>query len=88
MSCYDPSTSILAGMDEATLRAHLAQLQAAYMALVSGRRETSVSLAQNGNARTVSYTQTNIADLMAAIRQVQAQLGIVPTPRRAIGAKF
>lgn len=88
MSCYDPSTSILAGMDESELRAQLAALQRAYLELSRGAKVASASYTQNGNARSTSFTQTTIGDLTAAIRLVQAQLGLVPSPRRPIGVKF
>lgn len=85
---FCPDTSILAGMDTAALQAWLAQLQAAYLKLASGAKEASASLSQGGNARSVSFVQTDIATLTATIRQVQAQLGHVPSPRRSIGVKF
>jgi hypothetical protein len=88
MPAFCPDSSILAGMDTATLQAWLGQLQTAYLKLASGAKEASASLSQGGNARAVSFQQTDLATLQQTIRLVQAQLGIVPTGRRAIGAKF
>lgn len=85
---YDPSRSILAGMDDTVLRAQLAQMQQDYLDLSSGRKVVSGSYTQGDGAKSVTYTQTNIGQLIMAIRQLQAQLGIVCTPRYAIRPRF
>lgn len=88
MARYDPSRSILAGMDQAVLRARLAQLQQDYLDLSSGAKIQSASYTQGDGGKTVSYTMANIAQLTMAIRQIQAQLGIICSPRSAIGVRF
>lgn len=88
MSRYDPGTSILAGMDDTALRARLAQMQQDYLDLVSGRKVQSATYAQGDGSKGVVYTRANIADLTMAIRQLQAQLGIVCRPRRALSVGF
>lgn len=88
MSVFDPSTSLLAGMATSALEARLAQLQAAYLDLSAGAKAVSVSYTQNGQSKSVTYTSTNLAALTSAIRQLQAQLGLVDTPRRSLGVRF
>lgn len=88
MSAFCPDSSILAGMDTATLQSWLTQLQAAYLKLACGAKEASASLSQGGNARAVSFQQTDLGTLQQTIRMVQAQLGVVTRPRRAIGVSF
>lgn len=88
MSHFDPAVSILAGMDETTLRAQLATLQQAYLDLASGAKGESFSYTQGNGARSVTYTKANLGDLIRAIRLLQAQLGDIEAPRRAIGVNF
>ncbi|RSU46334.1 gpW family head-tail joining protein [Sphingomonas sp. S-NIH.Pt15_0812] len=82
------NAGLLAGMDDAVLRARLAQMQQDYLDLSSGRKLQSAAYAQGDGSKTASYTQATIADLAMAIRQVQAQLGIIDTPRRALRLRF
>lgn len=63
------------GMDTDALAAGLAQAQAAYIALLAGSKEESVSYTQGEGARAVTFTRTNIANLTALIAQLQAALG-------------
>jgi len=88
MRRFDPSTSLLAGMSEADLRAELAALQQAYLQLGRGQQVVTASYTQGDGAKSVTYRQTDLATLAALIRQLQAQLGIVDSPRRAVGVKF
>ncbi len=85
---FDPSTSILAGLSTPALQAQLAALQQAYLDLVSGAKGEDYAYAQGAGNKAVRYTKANLADLIQAIRLLQAQLGIVETPRRAIGVQF
>ncbi len=71
MSCR---TSILDGIDVNTLRLRLAQMQQAYLDLVSGQKPEVASYAQADGSRTISYTKANLADLGAAILAVQAAI--------------
>lgn len=85
MSC---GSSIFAGMDPADLQSQLAALQGTYLELASGSKVASASYTQGNGSKSVSFTQTNLGMLAVTIRQLQQALGITPTARHAIGAKF
>lgn len=85
---FNPNTSLLAGMDTGRLQAQLATLQQAYLDLSTGTKGESYSYTQGDGAKSVTYTRANLPALMQAIRLVQAQLGIIATPRRALGVRF
>lgn len=85
---FNPQTSVLAGMDTSVLQARLAQMQQDYLDLMSGAKVVSASYTQGEGGKSVTYDRTNIAQLTMAIRQLQAQLGIICSPRRAIGVRF
>jgi hypothetical protein len=85
---YDRSRSILAGMDTTVLQTRLAQLQQAYLDLSSGAKGESYSYTQGDGARSVTYSRANIGQLTMAIRQIQAQLGIIEAPRSALRIRF
>ncbi|VVE06828.1 gpW family head-tail joining protein [Pandoraea sputorum] len=70
-------------MDTAALQKALTTAQAAYLALSTGSQGESYSYTQGDGTRAVTYTRANLADLAAAIQLMQAQLGIVASPRRA-----
>lgn len=67
-------TSILDGINTATLQAQLARMQQDYLDLLSGRKVESASYAQSDGSRAITYTKANIADLTAAILTVQTQI--------------
>jgi len=81
---FDPSTSLFAGMDRAALQAALSSAQQAYIALSSGEKEVTASYTQGDGARSVTFTQTDVAKLTTLIRQLQQQLGIVCRARRPL----
>jgi len=85
---FDPSTSLLAGMDQTVLRQRLTQMQQDYLDLSAGRKLVSASYTQGDGGKNATYDRTTIGQLAMAIRQLQAQLGIIETPRRAIGVRF
>lgn len=85
---FDPSRSLLAGRATSQLQADLAKAQQAYVDLLSGAKGESYSYTQGDGARSVTYTRGNVADLAALIQLLQAQLGIVAHPRRAIGFRY
>ena len=85
---YDPSKTILAGMDASVLQARLAQLQQAYLDLSSGAKGETYSYTQGDGAKSVTYSRANIGQLTMAIRQIQAQLGIICAPRSALRPRF
>ena len=78
---FDTTTSLLAGMSDADLRSNLSALQAAMLALAAGSKPQVVELTGGGQHRAVTYAKTDISALSYMIRLVQAQLGIVTSPR-------
>lgn len=88
MPCFDPNSSLLAGMDQTALRASLAQAQQIYIQLTTGAQAESLSYTQGDGTRSVTYTRANLAQLAAAIQLMQAQLGIVRSPRKALRLTF
>jgi hypothetical protein len=85
---FDPTTSILAGMDTAVLQARLQQMQLDYLDLSSGRKVETASYSMGDGQKSVTYTKANLADLAQAIRLLQSQLGIVCRGRRAFRPVF
>jgi len=88
MRCFDPSRSLLAGMDPTVLQARLVQMQNDYLDLSAGRKVESGSYAQGDGAKTVTYTRATLGQLAMAIRQLQAQLGIIASPRAPLRPMF
>ena len=88
MARFDPSRSLLAGMDTDLLRARLGQMQADYLDLMAGRKAESAAYAQGDGSKSVTYTRATTGQLAMAIRQLQAQLGIIDSPRSAIGFRY
>ena len=84
MGNWNTATSILAGRPTAQLQADLAALQQAYIDLSSGAKGETYSYTQGDGAKSVTYTKANISQLVAAIREIQAQLGIITRARRPI----
>ncbi len=86
---FNPKTSLLAGaMTREQLKDALMKAQQAYIALASGQRGVSFSYTQGDGTRSVSYQQSSMADLMALIQLLQAQLGIVARPRKPVRFRF
>lgn len=85
---FNPATSILAGRSTAQLQADLVALQNAYINLSTGAQGESYSYTQGDGAKSVTYTRANLAQLVAAIKLIQAQLGIIPRSRRPIYPVF
>jgi hypothetical protein len=88
MPNFNPATSILAGRDTTQLQADLARLQQAWVDLQAGGKAEVLSYDQGGGAKSVTYTRANQSSLWMAIRLIQAQLGIIDTPRRALDVTF
>lgn len=88
MTPFNASTSLLAGMSTDALKKILAEAQQAYIDLSSGAKGTSYSYTQGDGARAVTYTQTNISQLVVLIRTLQQQLGIVSRARRPMRFRF
>ncbi|EOV4146706.1 gpW family head-tail joining protein [Yersinia enterocolitica] len=86
---FNANTSLLAGaMSRAQLEEALNRAQQAYIELSSGVKGVSFSYAQGDGTRSVTYQQTDIGTLMGLIQLLQAQLGIVKRPRRAIRFRY
>ena len=76
---FNRNTSLLAGsMTD----------QQAYIDLTTGSRGVSFSYSQGDGTRSVSYQQSSLADLLALIQLLQAQLGIVARPRKPVRFRF
>ncbi|PQQ22311.1 gpW family head-tail joining protein [Photorhabdus hindustanensis] len=86
---FNSKTSLLAGaMTREQLQDALMKAQQAYIDLASGQRGVSFSYTQGDGTRSVSYQQSSLADLMALIQLLQAQLGIVARPRKPVRFRF
>ncbi|MBQ0956939.1 gpW family head-tail joining protein [Serratia symbiotica] len=86
---FNRNTSLLAGaMTREQLQDALTKAQQAYIDLASGSRGVSFSYTQGDGTRSVSFQQTSMADLMALIQLLQAQLGINIRPRRPMRFRF
>ncbi|MEH8335904.1 gpW family head-tail joining protein [Klebsiella pneumoniae] len=86
---FNRNTSLLAGgMTNEQLRDALQKAQQAYIDLTTGSRGVSFSYTQGDGTRSVSYQQSSLADLLALIQLLQAQLGIVARPRKPVRFRF
>lgn len=86
---FNRYTSLLAGsMTDEQLRDALQKAQQAYIDLTTGSRGVSFSYSQGDGTRSVSYQQSSLADLLALIQLLQAQLGIVARPRKPVRFRF
>ncbi|MBQ0955978.1 gpW family head-tail joining protein [Serratia symbiotica] len=86
---FNRNTSLLAGaMTREQLQDALTKAQQAYIDLASGSRGVSFSYTQGDGTRSVSFQQASMADLMALIQLLQAQLGINIRPRRPMRFRF
>lgn len=86
---FNRNTSLLAGgMTDEQLRDALHKAQQAYIDLTTGSRGVSFSYTQGDGTRSVSYQQSSLADLLALIQLLQAQLGIVARPRKPVRFRF
>lgn len=86
---FNRNTSLLAGsMTDEQLRDALQKAQQAYIDLTTGSRGVSFSYSQGDGTRSVSFQQSSLADLLALIQLLQAQLGIVARPRKPVRFRF
>ena len=86
---FNRNTSLLAGgMTDEQLRDALQKAQQAYIDLTTGSRGVAFSYTQGDGTRSVSYQQSSLADLLALIQLLQAQLGIVARPRKPVRFRF
>ncbi len=86
---FKPENSLLAGsMTRAQLLEALTTAQQAYTELSTGARGVSFSYTQGDGTRSVTYLPAQLSDLMSFIQLLQAQLGIVRKPRRALRFRY
>jgi hypothetical protein len=85
---YRPQDSLLVGLDPSTLQTMLTQAQTAYANLMAGGLAESLSYTSGDGTKSVTYTRANINLLANWIRELQAQLGLVRRPRRAMSVYF
>lgn len=82
----------LSAVPTETLRLWQADALQAQHALMTGRREVSMSIGTPGTSRSVTYTQANLGDLRSYLAQLAAEIakrgGAQVTRRRAIGVRF
>lgn len=90
MSC-SRRTSILDGIDVATLQARLTQMQTDYLDLMSGRKVEVAGYAQGDGTKSVTFTKANIGAMVQAIIGLQSQIDTLTgqrVNRRAALAPF
>lgn len=86
---FHANTSLLAGaMSRTQLQEALNRAQQAYIELSTGAKGVSFSYAQGDGTRSATYQPTDIGQLMGLIQLLQAQLGIVKHPRRALRFRY
>ena len=81
---YDIKKSPYVGMDTETLKKNLMIAQAAYAQIMAGSQIVETSYMQGDCNMQVVYKPTDQASLLAYIQSLQAAVGVVKTPRRAI----
>lgn len=69
-------------MSNTQLQAALATAQQAYLDLSSGAKVVTASYTQGDGSKSVTYTAASLPNIVALIKQLQAQLGIVRHGRR------
>jgi hypothetical protein len=79
---FNPRTSIFSGMSTCQLQQALANAQQAYLDLSSGAKAVTLSYAQGDGQKSVTYTVASIPNIVATIKELQAQLGIIRHARR------
>jgi hypothetical protein len=75
--------AITDGMSTADMQSRLAALQAAYFDLSSGGKIVTAMYNQGDGTKSVTYQQSDIAQIMRSIQMLQKALGIIPHYHRA-----
>ncbi|SOE85680.1 gpW protein [Burkholderia sp. YR290] len=75
--------AITDGMSTADMQSRLAALQAAYFDLSSGSKIVTATYNQGDGTKSVTYQQSDIAQIMRSIQMLQKALGIIPHYHRA-----
>ena len=63
-------------------------MQQDYLDLSSGRKVVSAAYTQGDGSKSVTFTKATLGQMAMMIRQMQAQLGIINTPRRPLRPVF
>lgn len=79
---FNPRTSIFAGMARPQLERALASAQQAYIELTTGGKVQVAAFTQGDGSKSVTYTAASLPNLVALIKELQVQLGIVHHGRR------
>ncbi len=75
-------TSVLDGIDIATLQSKLSAMQLALLDLQSGKQIASASYSQGDGSKSVTYRADDIGELTQAILMVQTQIDSLQGIRR------
>ncbi|MPW16916.1 hypothetical protein GCT13_08225 [Paraburkholderia sp. CNPSo 3157] len=75
--------AITDGMSTADMQSRLAALQAAYFDLSQGAKFVSATYNQGDGTKSVTYQQSDLAQIMRSIQMLQKALGIIPHYHRA-----
>ncbi|OJA74518.1 hypothetical protein BGV72_24505 [Burkholderia ubonensis] len=75
--------AITDGMSTADMQSRLAALQAAYFDLSQGAKLVSATYNQGDGTKSVTYQQSDLAQIMRSIQMLQKALGIIPHYHRA-----
>lgn len=86
MSYYLVPQTVWSGMSREQLKQNLATAQQAYHDVLTGNKPVSVSYSQETGAKSVTYTQANLQQLLGYITSLQSALGI--SRRRAARVIF
>jgi gpW len=81
---FNPRTSIFAGLPRDLLQRQLEEAQRAYMELSSGAKVVAANYTQGDGSKSVTYTAASLPNIVALIRELQAQLGIIRRGRSPI----
>ncbi|VVE12758.1 phage head-tail adapter protein [Pandoraea capi] len=75
--------AITDGMGTFDMQSRLAALQAAYFDLSSGSKIVTATYNQGDGTKSVTYQQSDLAQIMRSIQMLQKALGIIPNFHRA-----
>ncbi|WP_186191044.1 gpW family head-tail joining protein [Burkholderia gladioli] len=75
--------AITDGMRASDMQSRLAALQAAYFDLSAGAKIVTASYAQGDGTKSVTYQQTDLAQILRSIEMLQMALGLIPHFHRA-----
>ncbi|WP_419692232.1 gpW family head-tail joining protein [Burkholderia gladioli] len=75
--------AITDGMSAADMQSRLAALQTAYFNLSAGAKIVTASYAQGDGTKSVTYQQTDLAQILRSIEMLQMALGLIPHFHRA-----